>query len=129
MNPPIGKDRTAPKTLSQKSRIAVASESCQLVDQHFGRARSFLIYEVDGNEATWLETRSCTPYCQGGHGETSSLDQIINLLRDCEAVLASRIGVGPDDRLRQAGIEPVQVYEPIETALLDFYQRTGHRQQ
>ena len=129
MNQLIGEERAAPATLSQKLRIAVASKGYGLVDQHFGHAESFLIYEVDGTQATLLETRTCKPYCQGGHGETSSLDRIINLLRDCQAVLVSRIGVGPDDRLRQARIEPVQVYDQIETALFDFYQGTGNREQ
>ena len=126
MNQLITQERTA--SPSQKIRLAVASKGHGLVDQHFGHAASFLIYEVDGIQATYLETRTCIPYCQGGHGETASLDQIINLLRDCKAVLVSRIGVGPDDRLREAGIEPVQVYDQIETALFDFYEGIGTKE-
>lgn len=118
----IDNKNNAPASPKSKIRVAVASKGHGLVDQHFGHADSFLIYEVDGTQATWLETRPCPPYCQGGHGETSALDRTINLLRDCEAVLVFRIGVGPDERLRQAGIEPVQVYDQIETALFDFYQ-------
>jgi nitrogen fixation protein NifB len=121
MNQLIDQDRVSTVSPKQKLRLAVASQGYGLVDQHFGHADSFLIYEVDGTQATWLETRTCNPYCQGGHGETSSLERVINLLGDCKAVLVSRIGVGPDDRLREAGIEPVQVYDQIETALFDFY--------
>jgi nitrogen fixation protein NifB len=122
MNQLIDRDTAAPANLKQKLRIAAASKGSGLVDQHFGHADSFLIYEVDGTQATWLETRTCTPYCQGGHGETSSLERVINLLSDCQAVLVSRIGAGPDDQLREVGIEPVQVYDQIETALFDFYE-------
>jgi nitrogen fixation protein NifB len=60
------------------------------------------------------------------------LERVINLLCDCQAVLVSRIGAGPDDCLREAGIEPVQVYDQIETALFDFYdtyQKSGFSSQ
>jgi nitrogen fixation protein NifB len=122
MNQIITQERTATTSPSQKIRLAVASKGYGLVDQHFGHAESFLIYEVDGIQSTYLETRTCTPYCQGGHGETAGLARIIDLLQDCQGVLVARIGAVPEDRLREADIEPVQVYDQIETALFDFYQ-------
>lgn len=63
-----------------------------------------------------------TPYCHGNNNEPGDLTPIVSTLQDCKAVLVSRIGVGPDDLLREAGIEPIQVYEVIETALFDFYE-------
>lgn len=108
---------------SPKILVAVASKGRGLVNQHFGHAKEFQIYEVDATEATYVDTRFVTPYCQGGHSEKEALNEILRTLFDCKAVLVSRIGVGPDDRLREAGIEPVQTYEVIETALFDFYEQ------
>ncbi|WP_211517546.1 NifB/NifX family molybdenum-iron cluster-binding protein [Geitlerinema sp. PCC 9228] len=102
-------------------RVAVASKDDQLVNQHFGHAKEFLIYEVQGSVATLLEKRSIEQYCHGKDDTPGDLQAILDTLEDCSAVLVSRIGHGPDDRLRDAGIEPVQVYDVIETAVLDFY--------
>lgn len=104
-------------------RVAVATKGGGLVNQHFGHAKEFQIYEVDDTQALFLETRQATSYCQGGHGAEESLNRIVRLLADCQGVLVSKIGTGPDDRLREAGIEPVQVYDAIETAVLEFYQQ------
>lgn len=101
-------------------RVAVATRGDGLVNQHFGHASSFQIYDVAENEAVWVEERAVTPYCHGPDNGPGNLDLILQTLRDCKAVFVSRIGHGPDDRLRKAGIEPVRVYDAIETALFEF---------
>ena len=63
------------------------------------------------------------PYCHGKEDSPGDLSAILDTLQDCQAVMTSRIGIGPEDRLRDAGIEPVQVYDTIETALFSFYDR------
>jgi nitrogen fixation protein NifB len=108
-------------------RIAVASKGGGLVNQHFGHAREFFIYEVDGRRATLREIREVSPYCHGPDDGPGDLDDIIRTLSDCEAVLVAKIGVGPDDRLREAGVEPVQVYDAIEIATLDYYKNRNTR--
>jgi len=105
-------------------RVAIATKGGGLVNQHFGHAREFFIYEVDGDRATLREIREVTPYCHGPEDGPGDLDAIIRALSDCEAVLVTKIGAGPDDRLREAGIEPVQVYDVIETAALDYFRKT-----
>jgi nitrogen fixation protein NifB len=82
-----------------------------------------LLYEIDDAQATFLETRQVIPYCKGGYGEQSAMDDILQKLSDCKAVLVLKIGVGAEDRLRTAGIESVQVYDVIETAVFDYYQK------
>ena len=52
MNQLIDRDTATPANPKQKLRLAVASKGYGLVDQHFGHADSFLIYEVDGTQAT-----------------------------------------------------------------------------
>ena len=104
-----------------KIRVAVASKDKSLTNQHFGHAREFLIYEVDANQAEWVESRPVKPYCHGPEEGPGELSESIAALSDCTAVLVSRIGALPESRLEEAGIKVVQVYDVIENAVLDFY--------
>jgi nitrogen fixation protein NifB len=111
----------------QTIRIAIATKGGGIVNQHFGHAREFFIYDVDSQQATLQEIRPIAQYCHGPDESPGDLNDIIRILSDCEAVLVAKIGVGPDDRLREAGIEPVQVHDVIETAALNYYQNRKTR--
>ncbi|CUU55246.1 nitrogen fixation protein NifB [Parafrankia irregularis] len=100
--------------------VAVATKGSGVVNQHFGHATEFWIYEAGLNWARLVQTRDVQRYCEGatecGDG-ASVLDKTIAMLSDCAAVLCSKIGPGPYDALEDAGIEPVEVYELIEKAV------------
>ncbi|NEO31948.1 MAG: hypothetical protein F6K36_16225 [Symploca sp. SIO3C6] len=115
--------------LTSSILVAVATKGGGLVNQHFGHAKEFMIYEVDGNKARFIGHRKIDHYCQSGYGEEGTLAKIIETISDCQAVLVSKIGESPKQELRQAGIEAVEVYEVIENAALDFYQQYQQRQQ
>jgi nitrogen fixation protein NifB len=106
-----------------KIRVAVASKGGGLVNQHFGHAKEFEIYEVDHDEAHCIDRRSVTPYCQGGYGEADVLENIMQTLSDCQAVLVSKIGACPKEQLKAQGIECVEAYDVIENVVLDFYEQ------
>jgi nitrogen fixation protein NifB len=108
----------APKIL-----VAVATKGGGLVNQHFGHAREFQIFEVDGTEAKFVGHRKVDQYCQGGFGEEESLDGMLKMLEDCKAVLVSKIGHCPQESLQKAGIEPVEAYDLIDKVALEFYQK------
>ncbi|OKH25296.1 dinitrogenase iron-molybdenum cofactor [Hydrococcus rivularis NIES-593] len=110
-------------TVRDSIRVAVATKGGGIVNEHFGHAKEFQIYEVDETQATFLESRQVIPYCKGGYGEQSAMDDILQKLSDCKAVLVLKIGTSAEDRLHTAGIEPVQVYDAIETAVFDYYQK------
>jgi len=101
--------------------VAVASKGGGLVNRHFGHAREFLIYEVNARGAQFVGHRKIPQYCHGGSGEDNNLEQILDLIRDCRAVLVSKIGDCPMKRIREAGIEVVEDYDLIETVALKFY--------
>lgn len=61
---------TIPATVvkeTPKILVAVATKGGGLVNQHFGHAKEFQIYEVDGNGATFVGHRKIDLYCQGGY--------------------------------------------------------------
>ncbi|MBF1999404.1 MAG: nitrogenase cofactor biosynthesis protein NifB [Synechococcales cyanobacterium C42_A2020_086] len=106
---------------SPKILVAVATKGGGLVNQHFGHAKEFMIYEVDANEARFVGHRKIDHYCQGGYGEEASLDGIIQTIADCKAVLVSKIGHCPQEELQKAGIRSVEAYDVIEKVARDFY--------
>jgi nitrogen fixation protein NifB len=106
-----------------KVLVAVATTGGGKVNQHFGHADEFQIYELTATSTTFIGHRRVDLYCQGGFGEDEQLPSIVNAINDCHAVLVSKIGACPRDELKAAGIEPVEEYahEFIEKAALTWF--------
>jgi len=71
-------------------RVAFASIDGSRVDQHFGSARYFQVYDIDGSAYHFIETRK-TPIKSEGHSE-GKFEQLLETLSDCDAVFVSQIG-------------------------------------
>ncbi|MBD2665732.1 nitrogenase cofactor biosynthesis protein NifB [Richelia sinica FACHB-800] len=111
-------------TNSPKILVAVATKGGGLINQHFGHAKEFQIYEVDGSEVRFVSHRKIDQFCQGGYGEEATFDNIIKAIADCKAVLVSKIGNSPKEKLQQAGIQAIEAYDVIEKVALEFYQES-----
>ncbi len=105
--------------------VAVATKGGGVVNQHFGHADEFWIYEAGPNWAKLAQTRSVARYCAGPSecDDESKLDKTIRLLSDCRAVLCSKVGPEPSRALSAAGIEPVEVYDLIDQAVAEAGRR------
>ncbi|NEU77932.1 nitrogenase cofactor biosynthesis protein NifB [Nostoc sp. UIC10630] len=108
---------------SPKVLVAVATKGGGLVNQHFGHAKEFQIYEVGGNEVRFIGHRKIDQYCQGGYSEEASFEHIMKAIADCKAVLVSKIGNCPQEKLQEAGIKTVEAYDVIEKVALEFYEQ------
>ena len=98
-------------------RVAIASQDGQFVNEHFGRAGKFWIYQGDSAGFEWVETRPVTPPCSGGsHAEDALLDAARNL-SDCQVVLCSAIGPGAQAVLESVGVQAFAITDRIEAAL------------
>ena len=108
-------------------RVAVASKAGAVIDEHFGHAKLFHIYQVDSAFIRRLETRNVDHYCLGGQGDRSALTKILDAIEDCDAVFVARVGDGPAEKLRKRHVEPVSDYpwEEIEPALADWLAKTS----
>ena len=102
--------------------MAVATKGGGLVDQHFGHAKEFLVYDVAHDGVRLVGRRSAETYCAGGDGDDDALGRGPAALSDCQAVLVARIGRCPGGQLAAAGIEASQAHahRPIEAALLEW---------
>ncbi len=95
-----------------KTRIAVASADGLHVNEHFGKATRFLIYDVD-DQMSWIEDRPTEPLSEDDPDHPFDADKfgrIAALLKDCSKVYVFRIGDTPAAKLTELGIEPV-VYQ------------------
>ncbi|MEA5490022.1 MULTISPECIES: nitrogenase cofactor biosynthesis protein NifB [Pseudanabaena] len=104
-----------------KILVAVTTKGSGIVNQHFGHAKEFQIYEVDATEVKFVGHRKIDQYCQSGYGEEATLEEIISSIADCTAVLTSKIGNCPQESLRKSGIEAVEAYDAIDTVAKEFY--------
>jgi nitrogen fixation protein NifB len=122
----LGSRRASAPAPTRPLLVAVASAGGGLVNQHFGHAREFLVYEASAasgdTDVRFIGVRRVDQYCTGNDtcGDTeTALARTIRALDGCEVVLCSRIGIEPWDRLEAAGITPngEHAMEPIEQSV------------
>jgi predicted Fe-Mo cluster-binding NifX family protein len=99
-----------------KYRAAFASSDGKVVNQHFGRARQFLILDIDDENKTWeyVETRENDPPCDGGTHSDDALEQSAGIINDCRAVFVARIGTGAQSLLAEKHIQAIELPYPME---------------
>ncbi len=117
-----GAKKEKPQRQKEHKKYAVASKSGMLVDQHFGKATEFFIYESNGETVRFVEKRLVSNYCSNasecGGDAKSSIETILSALSDCQAVLALRTGDAPSRKLESSGIRVISTYDRIEDAIL-----------
>jgi len=119
----IKRHKPAPAVQGRPVLMAVASKGAGVINEHFGHAKEFLIYEASHAGARLIGHRKTDLYCGGsdtcGDGE-SVLERTIRALEGCETVLCSKIGIEPWNRLEAAGIRPngEHCMEHIEEAVM-----------
>jgi nitrogen fixation protein NifX len=103
-------------------KVAIVSSDGKVINQHFGKASKFFIFEVDCGKIQFLEVRETTPLCgssDSGHAD-DLLSRIVSLISDCDALLCSRIGSRPQEELKKKGIKAIEAPYFIDEALKDM---------
>lgn len=94
----------------EEYKIAVASSDGIVVNNHFGRAKDFYIYQIDDEERIYfLEKRSVMPVCKGGNHDNEKLRENLEKLEDCKYLLVSRIGSEAAGMAADLGIESYEI--------------------
>jgi nitrogenase molybdenum-iron protein alpha/beta subunit/molybdenum cofactor biosynthesis enzyme MoaA/predicted Fe-Mo cluster-binding NifX family protein len=113
--------RTAGRADSgQNLTFAVSSKSGVLVDQHFGQATDFYVYEYKNGGLRFKERRGIggVAYCgQRGEEKEGKMDRILTAIADCDYVLTMRIGEAPRGQLDARGVKVHTTYSRIEDAV------------
>ena len=99
-------------------KIAFATSDRRAVNQHFGAAESFAVYEVGEHEARLIEVAEFIETAMDGH--EGKLAAKVELLGYCAAVYCNAVGASAIQQLLAGGIQPMRVDEGtvIEELLL-----------
>jgi predicted Fe-Mo cluster-binding NifX family protein len=113
-------------------KVAITSADGVLINQHFGHAKWFFIYNLEPDGAfTLLEKRDTAPWCREDNSERDTQGaslEIAEAISDCTAVLTARIGPPARQKLELAGLEVYEQPAAIEDALpklAAYYSKTG----
>lgn len=105
---------TENSAMATKLKVAFATADMKHVDQHFGAAKSFVIYAVDEEQASMIEA------CEFGRldmdGNEDKLGAKIEVLSGCAAVYSQAVGASAISQLKARGIQPVKVFPGAEIA-------------
>ena len=98
-------------------RIAVATSNGEAVDEHFGHAEAFWVYDVNGFESTLVEKRAVRPFCEGketcdDYEQAGHKRQALGALADCSAVIC--LMAGPEPRY-QLGKRCIEIFDAADS--------------
>ncbi|WP_070000137.1 nitrogenase cofactor biosynthesis protein NifB [Cellulosilyticum sp. I15G10I2] len=114
------------ETTMKPIRFAIASKSGMLIDEHFGHAKTFYIYDYKEGKPVYIENRNVNKYCEGSDAcdeEQDKIEKILNTIQDCQGVLTLRIGHAPEKKLMDRGIKVFKTYDRIEKAVQEAAQQ------
>ncbi len=90
-------------------KIAFATSDRRAVNQHFGAAEAFAIFEVGETGNRLIEVAEFMETAMDGH--EGKLAAKVELLGDCAAVYCNAVGASAIQQLLAAGIQPMRVDE------------------
>ncbi len=109
------------ETAASTIKVAVASKDGKVIDQHFGHAQQFWIFEVSTSRVRFIECRSVEQYCQDKEecDTSDDLPAAIATIQDCAQVLSVRMGMAPWQQAEAIGLQPVTdyAYQPLTESL------------
>jgi predicted Fe-Mo cluster-binding NifX family protein len=102
-------------------KLAVPTQDGTSISGHFGRSKSFLVFEVEDHKIVGRSMRENTftahakGECQGPehHEQPHGHSEIVEALRDCEAVLCYGMGWRAAEALKEGGIQVFVLQEEV----------------
>lgn len=88
-------------------KVAFATSDLQHVDQHFGAAKKFAIYEITQTTARLIEAAQFAPTQQDGNEE--KLGDKLRALKGCDAVYCQAAGGSAVRQLLEMKVQPLKV--------------------
>lgn len=103
--------------------IAVASKDGRKIDQHFGHAERFLVYDVEGASIRLVDEKKVERYCTYDEAHPLRghlLRGIAEALQGCSAIVCSQIGPAPREEMSRLGYEVYTLEGEIGSALIEL---------
>jgi len=98
--------------------IAVASTDGVMVNEHFGRATRFWIFDVVKSKQTLIMVRNVEPLSTGDKShafDPARMSVACDSLKDCGRVYCTKIGERPRLELEKLGIETIIYKDAISS--------------
>jgi predicted Fe-Mo cluster-binding NifX family protein len=108
------------KEVSMSWRVAVTSADGVLINQHYGHAQWFLIYDLEKDgTGVLVEKREVKPWCDNDNhsDDEPGTSGIARDISDCIAVLTARIGPPARKKLELSGVSVFEEHSAIADAL------------
>jgi len=101
-------------------KVAFASTDRTRVNQHFGAAEGFAVYEVTPERATLVGVAEFAEEAMDGNED--KLTAKVDFLAGCVAVYVMAIGASAIKKLMAAGVQPIRINEvdAIDELLLEI---------
>ena len=94
-------------------KAAVVTDDLQTVSAHFGMARHYLVYDIEGGVVKGKEVRDKTGHGMGEHhhneggaAEARLHNSMLSNVADCEAIIAAGMGRPMYASIAAAGMKP-----------------------
>lgn len=95
-------------------KVAVATDGGDTISAHFGMARHYLVYDVEGGEVRSREAREKAGHAPGatehhhhgaGPGTDATHSAMLSNIEDCEVVVARGMGAPMYEFIKSAGMK------------------------
>lgn len=104
---PLAKASNQKSSTNSKINIAFATTNNEVVDQHFGSASQFAIYQLDKH--SW-QLISLIEFAAGKKGhDDKKLNTRIGVLKKCQAIYCNAIGASAIKQLLPLKVKPITV--------------------
>ncbi|MEI6745298.1 MAG: dinitrogenase iron-molybdenum cofactor biosynthesis protein, partial [Methylococcaceae bacterium] len=96
--------------MPESIRVAVASNSAELLNGHFGSCVRFLVYQLSHDEYRLIDIRSTI---EADDSDDRNLFRV-NLIKDCQVIFMQSIGGPAAAKVIRADIYPIKVPEVVD---------------
>jgi len=103
--------------------IAVATKDGHLINQHFGHAERFLIYQVEDGLARLVDEKMVDKYCTYDPEHPLRrhvLVKIAEALDGCDAIVSAKIGDAPQAEMERFGFSIFVAEGEIKPTLVEL---------
>lgn len=94
-------------------KVAFTSTTGEMIDEHFGMARNFQIWEIGPDASSFVETVTIDP---SGDDEEDKITARANALKECAIVYTMAIGGPAAAKLVALKIHPMKTNTPVSLA-------------
>ncbi len=101
-------------------KIAVVSDDKESICHHFGKARGFLVFEIDDKKIVKTQYRENSGRNTGECGSCNHSRMIENI-KDCKAVISFGMGRGIFNDLEKHGIDAIVTDEENAISAVNKY--------